>query len=310
MNQLVKHSHNFLQPTNLDEAIQFAEKISNSALVPTAYKGKPDDILCAIGYGAELNLSAFQSLQGVLVVNGKASLWGDTLIAMAIGHSECEDFKEWIEGEDDKRIAHCEINRKGKKTPFKKSFSIKDAKRATLWNKKGPWRDYPMVMLQQRATCFSIRRAFADTLKGFTTIEEVIDIPGNENVIDVGEQYPPLEVALTEETPPITKESQAEEVKEQDDLPITSGTEKTEQEKTEAMVDEFIDDVKDKSKDFISKKQQTEFVKLVTSTGLSKKAAIALLKTNKIKKSAEIPKDKFDHIRNEVVRIGKEMAKK
>ena len=190
---------NYLVPKTMEEGIKFAEYISSSGMVPPNYKNKPKDILCAIGYGMEIGLKPFQALQSIAVINGKPSLWGDALIALAIGHPECKDFKEWIDGEGEEAVAHCEITRSGRSSVISKTFSVEDAQKAGLWNKSGPWKSYPKVMLQQRATTFAIRRAFPDALKGFTSTEELHDIPGNKPLIDEDTTKPLLEEAVEEE---------------------------------------------------------------------------------------------------------------
>jgi hypothetical protein len=57
-----------------------------------------------------------------------------------------------------------------------------DAKRAKLFDKDGPWKQYPDRMLQMRARGFALRDAFPDALKGFAIAEEAMDIPDGEKL--------------------------------------------------------------------------------------------------------------------------------
>jgi hypothetical protein len=66
-----------MPPSNLGEAMKVAELLAKSSFVPNAYKGKSGDVLCAIQYGAEIGLPPLQALQGVAVVNGRPSVYGD-----------------------------------------------------------------------------------------------------------------------------------------------------------------------------------------------------------------------------------------
>lgn len=56
-----------------------------------------------------------------------------------------------------------------------RSFSVSDAKKAGLWNKQGPWQQYPKRMLQMRARAWALRDGCADMLRGFQVREEVED---------------------------------------------------------------------------------------------------------------------------------------
>ena len=52
-----------LEPKNLDEAMRFAEMLSKSGMVPSAFQGKPANVLVAIQWGYELSLAPMQALQ-------------------------------------------------------------------------------------------------------------------------------------------------------------------------------------------------------------------------------------------------------
>jgi hypothetical protein len=52
-------------------ALEFAEMIAKSDIIPDEYKGKPANILVAAEYGKPYGLSIIQSLQAVDVINGK-----------------------------------------------------------------------------------------------------------------------------------------------------------------------------------------------------------------------------------------------
>jgi hypothetical protein len=164
-----------LAPSNITEAVEFSERLAASSLVPSSFKGKPADVLVAMQWGYELGLSPLQALQNIAVINGKPSVYGDTLLALVQGHPEYAGHKEWLEGE----VAHCLIQRRKGQAVIdtERTFSVTDAKRANLWGKGGPWQQYPQRMLQMRARGFALRDAFADALRGFITVEEAQDYP-------------------------------------------------------------------------------------------------------------------------------------
>ena len=172
-----------LEPTNLKEAKEFAETLSKSGLVPKDFQGKPANILVAVQWGYEIGLAPMQALQNIAVINGRPSLWGDSLLALVKGHKNFAGCREWMEG----TIAFCEIKRtlnNGEVEATLTQFSEEDAKKARLWGKQGPWQQYPNRMLQLRARGFAIRDAFPDAVKGLITAEEAMDYP-QENMRDI-----------------------------------------------------------------------------------------------------------------------------
>lgn len=164
-----------LVPSSFKEATEFAQYLAQSDLVPQAYKGKPANIVVATQRGREIGLPYLQSLDAIAVINGRPSLWGDSALAVVMAHPAFEDIEEVVIGDGDKMVAKCTIKRKGR-SPVVREFSVEDAKKAGLWGKEGPWRNYPKRMLQLRARGFAMRDAFPDALRGISIAEEVQDI--------------------------------------------------------------------------------------------------------------------------------------
>jgi hypothetical protein len=199
-----------LEIKTFDELRQWAEMAARSGMVPKDYIGKPDAIMIAVDLGAELGLKRMQAVQGIAVINGRPSIWGDALWALVLSQPSLEDAREWIEGEGDNRVAHCEIKRRGKSL-VRKSFSVADAKRAGLWKTEprtkkqgrdgtyevdsGPWYSYPERMMQMRARGFCCRDAYADALKGLQMAEEVMDYAPEEAATPVRMPSPQPEKA-------------------------------------------------------------------------------------------------------------------
>jgi hypothetical protein len=166
-----------MQPGSLPEAMQYAEAISKAGNLPKGYQGKPADILVAICHGAEIGLSPYESMNGIAVINGRPTLWGDAMLALAIGHPDCVDIIETFDEASQK--ATCTVKRRGRSDTVQ-TFSIVDAKKAGLANKQGPWTQYPRRMLQMRARSWALRDSFADALRGIQMREEVEDTDDRE----------------------------------------------------------------------------------------------------------------------------------
>jgi hypothetical protein len=173
-----------LTPATLTEAMSASEAMARSQLVPKEFVGKPSNILVAMQWGNELGLSPMQSLQNIAIINGKPTMYGDALLALVRADPRCLGVEETVSGEGDKRVATCTIKRgttvmaDGREAEeVTRTFNVADAKQAKLWNKQGPWQQYPERMLQMRARGFCMRDAFPDVLRGVITTEEADDYP-------------------------------------------------------------------------------------------------------------------------------------
>lgn len=190
-----KLEDSLFSPALYEHYSQIAERMAKSSMVPKQYIGKPDDIFVAMEMGYQLGFSIAQSLQDIAVINGRPCLWGDGLMALAIGHPQCEYIKEnWVYDDKGNIIgAECIVKRK-RQEEHRQVFTLMDAKKAGLLNKPGPWQQYPNRMLQMRARGFAIRDRFADALRGIQIAEEVQDYIDGEIV----DRAPKNDASLTQ----------------------------------------------------------------------------------------------------------------
>lgn len=182
-----------MEPRNLNEAMEMAVMLSNSALVPACYKNKPADTLVAMMMGSEVGLNPIQALQNIAVINGRPSIYGDALAALVQNHPAFGGIEESFD--DRTMTATCTVWRKGG-THHTQTFSQGDAQTAGLWNKAGPWKQYPKRMLQMRARGFALRSQFADALAGLITREEAEDMPVEREVNGAAHPVAPAHQAL------------------------------------------------------------------------------------------------------------------
>jgi hypothetical protein len=165
--------HRGLTLTTLAEMWRFAECVIQSGMFPQ-FK-TTQQALVAMEMGAELGVPYLQSLQNITVINGRAAVWGDMMLALVYDSQLLQFFEEKLEGEDDRAIAYCTVKRRGFDGVTTRTFSMADAKRAGLTTKDN-WRTYPKRMLQMRARGFALRDVFPDVLKGLITREEAEDM--------------------------------------------------------------------------------------------------------------------------------------
>lgn len=131
--------------------------------------------LC-IQAGLERGLGPLGGLQQCVVINGVLSWRGQAAFSLIINSGLCRPgtLKFWTEGSGEDRKGVASGWRQGYAKPSVREFSVKDAKQAGLWQKPGPWKDYPTRMLAWRALGFLARDVFPDVLGGFPLAEEAM----------------------------------------------------------------------------------------------------------------------------------------
>lgn len=165
-------------PKSTAEAMELAKTLASSQLIPKAFQQRPGDVFVAMMWSHSLGIPIVQGLQGIAVINGKPSLYGDALLAVCMGSGQMADIEETITGSADNLTATCKVTRRGKPTPVVSTFSIADARAAGLLGKPGPWKQYTSRMLKMRARAFALRDAFPDVLSGIASAEEMQDVEG------------------------------------------------------------------------------------------------------------------------------------
>lgn len=165
-------------PKSTAEAMELAKTLASSQLIPKAFQQRPGDVFVAMMWSHSLGIPIVQGLQGIAVINGKPSLYGDALLAVCMGSGQMADIEETVTGNADNLTATCKVTRRGKPTPVVSTFSIADARAAGLLGKPGPWKQYTSRMLKMRARAFALRDAFPDVLSGIASAEEMQDVEG------------------------------------------------------------------------------------------------------------------------------------
>lgn len=189
-----------MQLATIGEVYAFAELMAMAGWLPKGVA--KEGAVIAIVAGIPLGLNAFMAVQGITPINGRPTIWGDTLVGVvkASGLMVDEYFEE-IPGEKGALYGYRYVcQRKGYPNPNIGTFTINDAKTAGLWGKDGPWKNYPKRMLQVRARAFALRDAFADVLRGMRIAEEEMDVV---DAVGVVQTYPatlaaPAEAAKSE----------------------------------------------------------------------------------------------------------------
>lgn len=187
----------------LGELQQFAQLVVRAGWAPRGTT--PEQAIVAMQFGMELGLSPLQSLQNISVVNNRPAVWGDAMPALVHASGLMVNYEEKVERPSkDEYVVYVTVQRRGQK-PITRDFSISKAKRAGLWGKPGTWTTNPSRMILIRARTFAFRDAFADVMKGMTSVEEALDTPQELQQVEIippkARELPALEAFFPEPQP-------------------------------------------------------------------------------------------------------------
>lgn len=158
-----------------DLAVQmdYARAVSTAALLPQAYRGKPADIMLAVGLGQSMGLSPAESLYRIDVIQGKPTASAELIAANVrkAGH------KLRITGDDHSATATI-IRSDDPEFEFTVTRDREWAQAMGLTSKDN-YKKQPGTMLQWRAITAVARLACPEALYGVAyTADEMTDAPG------------------------------------------------------------------------------------------------------------------------------------
>lgn len=161
-----------LQAQAMGNAMKIAEAMCGTKMVPKAYQGQPADGAAAILYGAELGLNAIQSLQQIMVINGKPGIETRTAVALLKNHGY--DVRE-VEGSDES------VTVEGRGPNGEHEVSTWDMARATKagYTSNALYKKIPHQMLYAKAAMEVARKIAPHVLSGiaYSTEELRLDQP-------------------------------------------------------------------------------------------------------------------------------------
>lgn len=187
--------------SNAIVAVENTRKVCEMLMKQPHYaKLGPDGVYAVVAKARSLEIDPIDALNGALYyVNGRVGMSTEAMAARmrAAGHSITMDERS--------TPTHCILRGKRSDTGdmWTTSFSIDDAKRAGIYNDRGPWGKYPDVMCYNRAMSKMFRQLTPDLSRGAGyTIEELREIPV--------ETPAPQQEAIVEAPSVITEEQASE----------------------------------------------------------------------------------------------------
>jgi hypothetical protein len=174
---------NALVPQSLDGAMQFAEWLAKSSLLPKAVN-KVHDIFFILCAGMELGLPPMAALRGLYTVNGRTALESKTKMSLCLQKRAAQYFKRI---EYTPEATTWETLRHGSTEPVRMRYTRQEAidsglapgrptgSRADappMAGKEGPWRQYTQRMISHRALGWLCDDVYADVVMGVATAED------------------------------------------------------------------------------------------------------------------------------------------
>ncbi len=156
----------------LKEPMALGEVFAESGMFPDI-KSQSQAVV-KIMAGKELGLSAFQSVSGIYMVNGKLALQAGVMSSL-IKRSTKYDYTVDELTVEDCKITFYDISKAEARFLGESKFSTKDAAKAGLINKDN-WKNYPRNCLFARALSNGARWYCPDIICGWYTAEELQDI--------------------------------------------------------------------------------------------------------------------------------------
>lgn len=156
-----------IEQFNQTSLLEQAKLLSQSGIVPAAFRGKPADAFAAILWGSEVGLGPMASLMLIEPIQGTPSMKAEGRLALIrrAGHSVTYDLN------DERCVVKGKRHDNGDAAEV--TFSMEDAKAAGLVG-KNIWKQYRQDMLFNRAVSRISRRLFSDVFLGVSYAPEEV----------------------------------------------------------------------------------------------------------------------------------------
>ena len=162
--ELIPHAGN-----DLAADMEYAKVVSVGAMLPAQYRGKPADILIAMGLGRAMGLSPAESLYRIHVIQGRPTASAELIAANVrkAGHI--------LRVKGDETSARAVIIRSDDPDfEFESVWDLTRAKRLGLSDKDG-WKKQPGTMMRWRAITEVARLACPEALYGVAYVREELE---------------------------------------------------------------------------------------------------------------------------------------
>jgi hypothetical protein len=160
-------------PGTVADAWKLAKMLSQSGLVPTALRNKPEDVLVVLMTGREMAIPPMTALRTLHVIEGRVQMSAEMMVARCKARPDVCLYFTLVETDEQK--ATYETQRAGAPTPTRYTYSTKDATAANLISKP-TWKMNLRAMLRARASSGLARIEYPDLVAGIIIEDESDDV--------------------------------------------------------------------------------------------------------------------------------------
>ena len=173
----------------MEKAYKFANIFAKSDIVPSHYRGKPENTFIAVQTAYRMNLDPMLIMQNTYVVSGKLGMNSTFAISLANSSGIFDGgirYRVEGNGEELKVTAYANLKKTGEEISY--AISMRDAS-AEGWTKNSKYKTLPDLMLRYRAAVFLIRTHVPEVLNGMHMVEEIEDTMIASGIKLVDEEY-------------------------------------------------------------------------------------------------------------------------
>lgn len=175
-----------LEASSLAGLWRLATLYSKSNLVPTHFRGEPEDCLIGLQLAQRLGVDPFMLFQNLYVVHGKPGIEAKLAIALVNASGKIKgSLTYYLDGEGADRFCRATVLEAETGKEIEYIVERKLAKRMG-WDKPGKggmesqWVTNPDLMLRYRAAMFLIRTHYPEVIMGLQSREELVDTYGEQ----------------------------------------------------------------------------------------------------------------------------------
>lgn len=159
----------------MDKAYKFACIMAKSDIVPSHYRGKPENTFIAVQTAYRMNLDPMQVMQNTFIVGGKLGMVSAFAISLANQSGLFDSgIRYRIEGSGENLKVTAYANLKKSDEEISYTITMREAI-AENWTKNPKYKTLPELMLRYRAATLLIRTHAPEVLNGMHMVEEIED---------------------------------------------------------------------------------------------------------------------------------------
>lgn len=181
----------------LDKLMEMAQMLSQSTIVPDAYRNRPENCFIALDMASRMGMSPIVIMQSLFVIQGRPSWSGQAIASMIRANPTLRNVNLEYVGERGTASwgAYVTAERVSDGRVLKGTTVTLGMAKAEGWlDKKGSkWLTMPEQMLAYRAYAFFGRVHVPELMMGLQTAEEVLDVQPIEDDSDLVEVVNPFE---------------------------------------------------------------------------------------------------------------------